>query len=125
VAKSINTTVQDQLLNYIKTNGTRLCLCSAQPTTYTEATATYELADVVLASGDYTLAAGDVNGRKMTVAAKSSVPVDFAGTCTHAAIVDVTGTTLLWVTTTASTVLTAGGATVDIGSFKLEVNNPV
>lgn len=121
MAKSILSTVLDQALNYIKNNCNAQSLCSAQPTTRTEAATTFELADVAMASGDFTLAAGDVSGRKVTAAAKSAVPVDNAGTATHAALYS--ATELLAVTTTSSTALASGG-TVDIGAWKFEINNP-
>lgn len=123
MAKTINATVLDQALNYIKNNCTRQTLCSSQPTTYIEGNATFMLANVTMALGDFTLAAGDVSGRKVTAAAKTGVSVTNAGTSTHAALLDVTGTALLAVTTHTSTALASGG-TVDIGAWKFEINNP-
>lgn len=124
MAKTINSTVLDQALNYIKNNATRMCVCSAQPTTYTEAITTFELADVTMASGDFTVGAGDVSGRKVAVAAKTAVPVDNTGTATHVALVDVTGTALLLVTTCTSQALTAGN-TVTIPTWDDEIAAPV
>ena len=123
MAKSLNTTVLDQALNYIKNNATKLVLCSAQPTTYAEGNSTFMLANVTMASGDYTLGNGDTSGRKVTTAAKSGVSVSSAGTANHAALLDVTNSALLAVTTLTSTALASGG-TVDIGAFKFEINNP-
>lgn len=121
MAKSILAAVLDGALNYIKNNVTAQSLCSAQPTTRTEAATTFELADVAFGSGDCTLAAGDVSGRKVTFGAKSAVAVDSAGTSTHAALFS--ATELLAVTTHTSTALAAAG-TVDIGAWKFEINNP-
>ena len=53
--------------------------CSAQPTTYTEANATYALADVTMAGGDFMKSNGDTSGRKVTMGAKSSVLIDTSG----------------------------------------------
>lgn len=124
MSKAINSTVLDQLLNYIKNNATRMCVCSAQPTTYTEAITTFELADVTMASGDYTVQAGVTSGRRVTTAAKSAVPVDNTGTATHIALVDVSNSALLFVTTCTSQGLTASN-TVTIPAFNLEVAAPV
>lgn len=123
MAKSVHDDVLDGALNIIKNNCTRQVLCSAQPTTYTEANATYALADVTMASGDFTAANGDTSGRKLTVAAKTGVTVDATGTGTHIALLDVTNTKLLYVTTTASTAVAAAG-TVDMGSWKVEIADP-
>jgi len=114
------TAVLDGLLDKIAT-GTIMTVCSAQPTTRTEAVTTYALADVTMAGGDFTKANGDTNGRKVTVAQKSAVPIDVSGTANHVAICD--GTNVLLVTTCTSQVLTSGG-TVTIPTFKCETSDP-
>lgn len=105
--------------------GNIMTLCNAEPTTRTQAVTTFALADVTLTpgngGGDFTIANGDTNGRKVTVTAQSAVPVDVTGTATHVAICD--GTRLLFVTTCGSTALTSGG-TADIAAFKIEVADP-
>lgn len=123
MAKSVHDDVLDAALNYIKNNATRMTACTAQPTTFTEANATFARADVTMAAGDFTAANGDTSGRKLTVAAKTAVPVDASGTVTHVALLDVTNSKLLYVTTTASQAVSAGG-TVDIGTWKVEIADP-
>lgn len=124
MAKSVHDDVLDGALNIIKNNCTRQVACSAQPTTFTEANATFALADVTMASGDFTIANGDTSGRKITIAAKAGVTVDVSGTVTHVALLDVTGTKVQLVTTTASQAVVNPG-TVDIGSWKDEIADPV
>jgi hypothetical protein len=122
MAKSVADSVLDAALNSIKNaTGLTAILCSAQPTTRTEAVTTYALADVAVASGDVTVANGDTSGRKATIAAKSAVAVDTTGTGNHLALVS--STELLYVTTTASQGVSSGG-TVDIGSWKIEIADP-
>jgi hypothetical protein len=123
MAKSVSTAVLDLALNDIKTNGNGMKVCSAQPTTYAEANATYMLAAVAMASGDFTLAAGDVSGRKVTMAAKTGISITNSGTATHVAITNSTGSALLLVTTCTSQAINTGG-TVDIPTWKWEINNP-
>lgn len=125
MGKSVSNTVLDQALNYIKNNGSRLCFCSAEPTTYTEAITTYKLADVDITSGDYTGPAdGDTSGRKLTVNAQTGITVDSDGTPTHLAIVDVTGTELLYVTTNTGPDFTTG-STVDMtAAVDIEIEDP-
>ena len=115
--------VLDGGLNIIKNNANQEILCSAQPTTRTEAVTTYALAAVSIDSGDMTLGDGDVSGRKLTVAAQESVSVSATGDGTHVALVD--DTRLLNVTTLGSTVSVVSGGTVDIAAYDAcEINDP-
>lgn len=124
MAKIVHDDVLDGALNIIKNNCTRMVACTTQPATFAEANATYALADVTMASGDFTAANGDASGRKLTIAAKAAVPVDVTGTVTHAALLDVANSKLLYVTTTNSQAVGSGG-TVDFGSWKIEIADPV
>lgn len=104
-----------------------LNVCSAQPTTYTEAITTYSLADVAVTAGDgngdFTIANGDSSGRKLTVAAQSGVTVDTSGTATHIALTKSGDTTLRYVTTCTSQALTASN-TVDLPAWDIELADP-
>lgn len=125
MAKAAHDDVMDGALNVIKNNVTRQVACSTQPATYTEANATYALADVTMAAGDFTLANGDTSGRKVTVGAKSGVLIDTSGTATHVALLDVTNSKLLYVTTCTSQALTANGSnTVNFPAWDIEIGDP-
>ena len=123
MGKSVHDDVLDGALNIIKNNCTRMTACSSEPTTYTEGNATYALADVTLASGDFTNANGDTSGRKTTVAQKTGVTVDSSGTATHVALLDVSNSKLLYVTTATSQALTAAN-TMTFNSWKIEIADP-
>lgn len=123
MGKSVHDDVLDGALNIIKNNCTRMVACSAEPTTYTEANATYALADVTMASGDFTNANGDTSGRKTTVAQKTGVTVDTTGTATHVALLDVSNTKLLYVTTATSQALTSGN-TMTFNAWDIEILDP-
>lgn len=123
MAKWIHDDVLDQSLNYVKNNCTRMTACSQQPADYTEANATYKLADVTMASGDFTVGDGDASGRKVNVAAKAAVDIDADGTANHVALLDVSNTKLLAVTTCQANQLTSGG-TVDFPTWDLEASDP-
>ena len=99
---------------------TRITVLSAQPASITDITTTYNLASTSLTGGDFTLAAGDISGRKSTVAQKSSISITSSGTATHVAIDD--GTDFI-VTTCTSQALTSGG-TVTIPAWKKEISAP-
>lgn len=113
-----NDLVLDAMLDYLKNNATLLTVCSTQPTTYTEASSTYKLADVAIDSTDFSHANGDTNGRKTTIAQQATITVDSNGTAQHIALC--TGSALLYVTTCNSQVLTAGN-TVTVPAWDVEV----
>lgn len=123
MAKSASNTVLDGLLNVIKNNSTRITVCSAEPTTYAEANATYALAGATIDSSDFTIGDGDVSGRKVTVAGQSDASIDSDGSATHVALLDVSGTALLFVTTCTPQALTTGN-TVTLSPWDIEVSDP-
>lgn len=123
MAKWVHNDVLDEALNYVNDNCTRMTLCSAQPADYTQANATYKLADVTMAPADFTLSDGDVSGRKVRVSQKTNVTVDSTGNATHVALLDVSNTKLLYVTTCVAQSLTAGN-TVDIPAWDVEISDP-
>lgn len=124
MAKAIPDAILDKTLDEIAT-ATRQILCSAQPTTYTEANATYALADVTLSGGDFTKANGDTSGRKVTIAAQSGVLIDTSGTGNHIALVRTADSTLIYVTTCTSQAVTANGSnTVNMPAWDIEIADP-
>lgn len=123
MGKSVHDDVLDGATSVIKNNCTRQVACSAEPTTYTEGNATYALADATLSSTDFTQANGDSSGRKVTVAAKSSITVDSSGTATHVCLLDVANSKLLYVTTCTSQALTSGN-TVNFPAWDIEIADP-
>ena len=125
MAKAAPDAMIDASLDYVAT-ATRMIACSAQPTTFTEANATFALAYVTMAGGDFTKANGDTSGRKVTMAAKTGVLIDTSGTANHVALVRVADSTLIYVTTCTSQALTANGSnTVNFPAWKIEVADPV
>ena len=121
MAKTINDTILDAMLTLAE--GDQVSVCSAQPTTYTEAITTFKLAIQTGISGAFTKANGDTSGRKSTLAAQNTVTIDASGTATHVAITNSGDTSLRRITTCVSQALVAAG-TVDIGAHKHELNDP-
>ena len=99
---------------------TRLVAVNGQPASYAAANAG-RLAEAALTGGDFALAAGDISGRKVTVAAKAGLAVIAAGTADHVALLD--GSRLLYVTTCPAQALVSGG-TVSIASWSIEIGAP-
>jgi hypothetical protein len=124
MAKSASSDVLDGALNVVKNNATRMTACSAEPTTFAEANATYALADVTMAGSDFTLADGLVSGRRLIVAAKGGVVADASGNATHVALLDVAGSRLLYVTTCPSQAVAAGGD-CSFDSWDIEIGAPI
>jgi hypothetical protein len=92
----INDEVFDQGLDYADTNGTRLDICSQEPTTYAEATTTYTLGNDTVNTG--ATQNGATNGRRVIVPAITAGSVTGTGTATH------------WALTNGSNTLIATGA---------------
>lgn len=120
---NVHDDVLDAALNHIKNNATLMVACSDEPTNYTEATSTYALADVAITSSDLTIGAGDVDGRKLTVAQKDDVQVDTSGNATHVALLDVSNQEVLLVTTCDEVALSDTG-TVDFPSWTYTIRKP-
>lgn len=116
---TVSNDVLDAALNEIAT-ATRQTVCSSAPANFA-GIAAVALADEVLTSGDFTIADGDVSGRKVTIAQQADVPIDADGTATRIAYDD--GTTLLYVVDCASQALTSGG-TVTIPAHDIEIEDP-
>lgn len=115
----LNDRVLDNGLTVLDTEANRLDICSAEPTTYTQATSTNSLGNKTsLSIGAPT--ARTPNGRKVVVAAITNGTVTADGTATHIAIVDTANSRLLATQAlTASQVVTSGNTftlpTIDIG----------
>lgn len=124
MAKAIPDAILDKTLDEIAT-ATKQVLCSAQPTTYAEANATYALADIVIDGTDFTKANGDTSGRKVTIAAQTGVLIDTSGTSTHIALIRTADSTLIYVTTCTSQAVTANGSnTVNFPAWDIEIADP-
>lgn len=119
--KAFTDAALDTLLDYAA-DSDYLCVCSTQPTTYTEAYVTYMLAKVALTSGDFTKADA-TSGRKVTVGAKTGTTITNSGDAQHFALVKTSGTTLRGVTTCTLQHLYAGG-TVDTPAFIINILDP-
>ena len=123
MAKAAPDATIDAMLAKIAT-ATRLVVCSGQPANFA-GIAAVALADVTMTAGngagDYTIADGDVSGRKVTVAQQTNVPIDASGTANHISLDD--GVNLIYVTTCTAQALTSGG-TVTVPAFDIEIADP-
>ena len=122
MGKWVAADVLDGALQVIS-GATRMVALGSQAANYAAAMSG-RLADVALVPGDFSVAAGDVSGRKVTIAAKPGVQVSNGGTASHVALVDTVGGRLLYVTTCPDQLLAAGGE-VNFDSWSVEIGAPL
>jgi len=122
MSKFCSNPVFDAALAKVST-ATRMIAMSGQPATYAAADGG-RLSEAAVVPADFTIANGDISGRKVTVAAKSGLAVIAAGTVDHVALLDPTTSSLLYVTTCPAQAIVAGG-TVSLASWQIEINQPV
>jgi hypothetical protein len=121
MGKFVNSDVLDSALNAVA-GATRMVALNGQPATFAVAEAG-KLAEVTLTGADFTLAAGDISGRKVSVAGKTGLGVIAAGTADHVALLDPVTSKLLYVTTCPVQALALGG-TVGIAGWAIEIGAP-
>ncbi len=119
----LNDRVLDLGLNVLDTEANRLDICSAQPTTYAEATTTYTLGNkTALSIG--APAARTPSGRKVTVAAITDGAVTATGTAAYYAIVDTVALRLLAAAALSASQAVTNGNTFTLGVFDIGIPAP-
>lgn len=113
--------VLDDGLSTLTTNGTRIDICSAEPTSYAEATSTYTLGTSTITTGSP--ADRTSGGREVTVNAVTDASVTGNGTAAFYAITN--GSDTLYATGNLSTSQTVtSGNTFSLGSFTIGIPDP-
>jgi hypothetical protein len=103
----LNDNVYDSGLSYVTTNGTRIDICSQEPTTYTQATSTYTLGNKTsMTVGSPTNGATD--GRKVVVPAITTGSVTATGTASHWALTNASNTLIATGSLTSNQSVTSG-----------------
>ncbi|MGE0487309.1 MAG: hypothetical protein AB7Q81_24355 [Gammaproteobacteria bacterium] len=128
MARYMHPDVYDGASNVIKNNATKLTICETQPASFAEANTAKggggkKLAEYTVDSADFTLANGDVSGRKVTVAAQTGNNVSVSGDGDHIALLDVANSKLLNVTVCTLQTLTAGNP-VNTAAYDIEFEAP-
>ena len=123
MAKELHNDVLDAALAEVATC-TNLSFCSSQPVDYSGIAAVKLLGTTLTAGdggGDYTIADGNVSGRKVTVSAQTGMVPTGDGTVTYAVLDD--GITLLVATTVTPQAVTTA-QTWDSPAFTVEIGDP-
>jgi hypothetical protein len=116
--------ILDEALNYIKDGTNKLCVCSTQPTTYTEAVTTYMLANVAMTAADFDGPTdGSVSGRKLTVKEQVEMSITNSGNVQHIALVFTSGSELLYVTTCLVRSILSGNK-LTVPEWNIELRDP-
>ena len=119
---TLGTNVYDQGLNYLDTNGTRLDICSQEPTTYAQATSNYTLGNKTSLNIGAP-AAGSPTGRQVTVPQITDGTVTGTGTATHWAITNGSSELLATGSLSSSQAVTSGN-TFTLASFTVRIPAP-
>jgi|TARA_R110000796_G_scaffold77648_1_gene173553 hypothetical protein len=118
---SLANSVLDGGLSTLTSNGTRIDICTTEPTTYAEATSTYTLGTSATTTGSP--ADRSAGGREVTVAAVTDASVTGTGVAAFYAITN--GSNALYATgglSTSQSVTT--GNTFSLGSFTIGIPDP-
>jgi len=120
-----NDAMLDTALNWLKNGADKLCLCSQQPTSYTEATSTYCLGSIAIGSANFgEIEDGLVSGRRVTVNVADAIPVGTTGVLNHVALVSDISQELLYVVPCPERDV-AQGSEVVLGQFYVELRDPI
>lgn len=131
--KFINNDAQDALLSWIADNGSKIYLCDAKPTNYTEASTNsgsggFALGNYTLnagvGAGDYEITDGTgADGRKLKVGnGVKVVTITVTGTATYIAITN--GTDTLAYVSEIPQKLVAAAVDENVGEWFIEVEDP-
>jgi hypothetical protein len=119
----LNDRVFDNGLTVLDTEANRLDICSSEPTTYTQATATNTLGNAV--GVDYpgigAPSAGSPNGRQVTFNAVTNGSITATGTATHYAITDTGNSRLLATGALSASQAVTNGNTFTTSSFTIRI----
>ena len=121
MARYQNDLMLDAALDWVIANSTARWALAEDVTTYASAV-THKLASATIASAQFTIAAGDVDGRKVTCAVVSGVSVTTQGSATHFALVKQVGSVLAYLVP-ASTKLLPAASQVTFGAFDITLRD--
>ena len=124
MAKYIHPDVHDKGLQEIVDNCDKQVALTAFTSTYATANGANKLAEVAVAPGDFTLANGDVSGRKVTVAQKTGGTITAEGNPTNIAWLDTVNSRVLMVTEETTTQTLYVGNPVTFPSVSYESRDP-
>jgi hypothetical protein len=123
MADNLQSRVLDLGLNVLDTEADRIYICSAEPTTFTEATSTYALGNKTFSAGAAvgSPAAGSPNGRKVTTSAITDGSVTATGNASKIGIVDFANSRLLAVLSISNAQTVTSGNTFSLPALDIRI----
>lgn len=127
MGKLIPDAVLDSMLAIIANGTDQINICKDTPTNYSTATTngTHSLADHAVTAGDgngdWVIANGDTNGRKLTLLQQTGVTIDTTGTATHIAMSD--GSSVFYGATTCTSQGVTAANTATVNTFDIELSD--
>lgn len=122
MAKYLSDTCIDQGLKYISENAAKIYVCTtAAISTFADVSSAALTTGAAVTSANLVIGNGDASGRKIAVAAQSSLSVSTSGTAGQIAIVS---SNALMVLTNCTTQALTSGNTVTIPTWDIEIADP-
>lgn len=127
MAKVVPDAVLDAALDVIA-EADEMYVCSGVPTDYNDIANVDLVGPISLTpgdgNGDFTIANGDVSGRKLTVAAQNGASVIASGTAINVVLATGGSTDLIRYVTECTSQAVTSGNTANVGSWKVELADP-
>jgi hypothetical protein len=127
MGKAVPDAVLDAALDTIAL-ADEMYVCSAEPADYAGIAAVLLIGPITLTpgdgNGDFTIANGDTNGRKITVGAQNGAEVINSGDADHVVLATGGATDLLRYVTTCATQTVTDGNTANVGAWDVEIADP-
>ena len=125
MAKLCSSVILDAAATVIRDGAAKIAVCTSAAIASVNDVETYTLAVTTLTTGagstSFTIADGDVSGRKITISAQSSIAVATTGVAQQIALYTTIGSTRLFYLTNATTQALASTANkVTIPAWKIE-----
>lgn len=125
MAKFCSTLILNQAASFIGTNSKNMAVMSTSPANLaacTASTGNNVLARVAMTTADFTIADGDVSGKKVTVAQKTTIAVGTTGVPAYVVLYSTVASTGIhfWTTCSTSQALTSTANTITIPAWDIE-----
>jgi hypothetical protein len=120
---SLNDRVLDNGLTVLDTEANKLTICNAEPSTFTQANATFALGEKTSPSVGAP-AARTPSGRRVTVSAITDGSVTASGIASHWALVDTVNSRLLAAGSLSVSQIVTSGNTFTLGAFDIGIPAP-
>lgn len=126
MTKFASDSIMDAALTYVIDNSKRCGLYTAAPASLAQCTASTYLVSATVSTASFTLGNSSVSGRKIDVAAISTIPVTSTGIPTHLALFSsAAGSSgMHYITETSTSAITSTANNVTLGAWIIAIADP-